>query len=541
MNPHAHKKEIPDLDWNNLLSVPDAKGFVRATDKYPATLLGELAYRFRELYWRNNDHPRPTGSQVAHTAHLVGRLAKELRGTPLPRRTSEELELINYLVTPRAVWSEVRLLHRASQQIIGESFCESRKAIASLFHRGWTSGKLSVAAYHLQQIAINLACATDFDGHIAKTVSASLPAVAKYDVSPVLMGGSFALLSLCGEHGDRRATRVLMRRGLTDLAAAEDYLDGAVIEGMSKPSEFRLACFFLSDLLRAHMTVDADKCASSWIPGRNEALDITTSWLEGGRYPIRNMVQHCNELYQHGLFSEFGTLYHQNGIRNFGRLKLDDCEEPWFLMKHLSNRPIGATAGEDIILVAMSSGDHNEAYRERSWELEGIRATGEEQGWHFDYVEVRDSTELAYHILRHHQQGSRVAVLHQLGHGDPNSAEFGYLHRERRSGLEVSSLFTNKESRELCEIARESVDTWVLHNCSTAAETSGSRRRLSNLTEALYEATEKEISVVGLRGQDAFDALTHRRGSDGKVVFTGRPVWVGAKRLHGTPRGPKVA
>lgn len=100
MNQHAAKKEIPGLDWKNLLSVPDAKGFVRETGEYPATLLGELAYRFRELYWRTNDHPRPTGGQVAHTAHLVGRLTKELRGTPLPRRTPEELELINYLVTP---------------------------------------------------------------------------------------------------------------------------------------------------------------------------------------------------------------------------------------------------------------------------------------------------------------------------------------------------------------------------------------------------------------------------------------------------------
>lgn len=541
MNQHAAKKEIPGLDWKNLLSVPDAKGFVRETGEYPATLLGELAYRFRELYWRTNDHPRPTGSQVAHTAHLVGRLTKELRGTPLPRRTPEELELINYIVTPRAVWGEVRPLHRAVQQTIGESFNESRRAIASLFHRGWSSGTFSVGTYFLQQIAINLACATDVDGHIAKMVGASLPAVAKYDVHPILMGGSFALVSMCGAYGDRKATRLLMRRGLPDLAAAEDYLDGAVIEGLSRPSEFRLSCFFLSDLLRAHMTVDADTVQSSWIPGRNEALDITTSWLEGGRYPIRNMVQHCNELYKHRLFSEFGTLYHQNGVRNFGRLKLDDCEEPWFLMKHLSNRPVAATAGEDIILVAMSSGDHNEAYRERSWELEGIRATGEEQGWHFDYVEVRDSTELAYHILRHHQQGSRVAVLHQLGHGDPAGAEFGYLHREKRSGLEVSALFTNKEHRELCKIARDSVDTWVLHNCSVAAETPGSRRRLSNLTEALYEATEREISVVGLRGQDAFDALTHRRGSDGKVLFTGRPVWFGAKRLHGRPRGPRVA
>lgn len=145
------------------------------------------------------------------------------------------------------------------------------------------------------------------------------------------------------------------------------------------------------------------------------------------------------------------------------------------------------------------------------------------------------------HTRPHHQQGSRIAVLHQLGHAEPSRAEFGYLHREKRSGLEVSSLFTNEDHRELCEIARDSVDTWVLHNCSVVAETPGSRRRLSNLTEALYEATEREISVVGLRGQDAFDALTHRRGSDGKVLFTGRPVWFGAKRPHGTPRGPKVA
>jgi hypothetical protein len=72
----------------------------------------------------------------------------------------------------------------------------------------------------------------------------------------------------------------------------------------------------------------------------------------------------------------------------------------------------------------------------------------------------------------------------------------------------------------------------VLHHCSTAARVPGSTRRLSNLAEALYKATDRRVTITGLRGNDAFDELTHSRDSDNRVRFTGRPVWKSASVLQ---------
>jgi hypothetical protein len=269
-----------------------------------------------------------------------------------------------------------------------------------------------------------------------------------------------------------------------------------------------------------------------WEPNTEEALDIARAWLEGGHYPIANYLSHFAALRDPIVAKHFGQLYQENGIRNIRRLQLSECEDPWFLVKHLSDCPSESTTSRDVILVAMSSSDHNDAYRERAWEFEDIRKSGETQGWEFDYVEVRDCSELAFHILRHQSQGSRVSVLHHLGHGSKDGAEFGKLDRDKRSELSRSEIFSDRDHRELCSIAQGTVDTWVLHHCSTAADDAKSNRRDSNLAEALHRATNQQVTVVGLRGNDAFDGFTHRRTSDNRVIFNGKPVWFGARRLQ---------
>lgn len=533
----APKERATKDDFKNGLSVPGLNKLERDMSEYPATILGDLAFRFRELYWRDRMCPRPTSRQLAQTAHLVGRLAREIRSVPVYQRSPEELELLNYLVTPRGVWPEARPFHHATKQIVGEYFCESGKAISSIFHRAWTKSTTSLRAYHLQQIALNLCTTDESYKQVLTIVGAAIPAPRHYKVSAALSGGAFALISICGEFGDRRTNKLLLTAGINSLSAAESTERLFVVDPLARPTEYRFTSFCFSDLLRAHCGVLTTKLGHPWSPTSEEAIDITRSWFEGGHYPIGNFFANCLAIGEDRHVLTFKKLFHQNGIRNINRLKLSDCDDPWFLARHLAERSADDVAGKDVILVAMSSGDHNDAYSERSWELEGIRVAGEDQGWSLDYVEVRDNTELAYHILRHHERGSRVAVLHQLGHGCSEGAEFGHLEREQRSVLSTPQLCTDRDAVELCAIAREAVDTWVVHGCSSAAENRESRRRLSNFAHALYEALDRDVTVRGLRGQDAFDELAHRRGPDNRVLFTGKPVWFGSKTWKGERHG----
>ena len=541
MSHFAPQERATKDDFKNGLFVPGGRKLERNLNEYPATILGDLAFRFRELYWRANGHQRPTSGQLAQTAHLVGRLAREIRSVPLYQRTGEELELINFLATPRGVWREVEPFHHAVRQIVGEYFCESDKVISSMLHRAWTRESCSDRLYYLQQIALNLCTADECFKQVLRIAGAAIPSARQYNVSPLMAGGSFALISICVLYGKDRAHKLLLTEGMDSLSAAEaigrSSVDSIgrffVVDPLSRPTEYRFTSFMFANLLTSHFDVHARRVGCSWEPSFDEALDITRSWFEGGHYPISNFFGSCKALRSDGLYSTFETLYRQNSIRNINRLKLSDCDDPWFLARHLAERPVEDATGRDVVLVAMSSGDHNDAYSERSWELEGIRAAGEEQGWNLDYVEVRDSTELAYHILRHHERGSRVAVLHQLGHGSVEGAEFGNLEREQSSGLLHASLFTNRDAVELCSIAREAVDTWVLHNCSSATDKPIAGRKLSNLAHALYEAMDRKVTVRGLRGMDAFDRLTHRRGADNRVLFTGKPVWFGSKTWKG--------
>lgn len=523
-----HPKER-DLNCKSFLPF---RSLNRDLSEYPDTLLGELAYRFRELYWRYEDHPRPAVRHLAQTAHLVGLLSRECERVPLSRRTEEELQLLNYLVTPRVLWPDAQAYYRATAHIVGESFVRDRKILSSVLRRAWTGGDASPATYHLHQIAIHLCADEDYYREVAKVIRSATPASAKYSVSSALAGGAFSLLSVSSVLGDRQATSVLLRSGLDRLGQAEGVDRLFVVDPMSRPTEYRFTSLFFADLLRASFEVTARKTATTISYTDEQLLDITRSWLEGSHHPVHNYFAHSNALSSGGLLSTFLKNYSTNGIRNFKRLELSECEDPWFLMNDLAERPPLATAGGDVILVAIGSGDHNDAFRNRGWEFEGIRSSGEEQGWSFDLVEVRDSVELSYHILRHHQQGSRVAVLHHLGHGSHLGAEYGQIEREKRSEISLSSLFTDRDHRELCSIAKDAVDSWVLHHCSTAARVPGSTRRLSNLAEALYKATDRRVTITGLRGNDAFDELTHSRDSDNRVRFTGRPVWKSASVLQ---------
>lgn len=523
-----------DLDWKTRLSVP-FRTLDRDMAEYPDSLLGELAYRFRELYWRDYDTPRPSGRDLAQTAHLVGLLSKEFDRVPLYRRSEEELQLITYLVTPRELWTETKPFYRATNGIIGDSFVRDGKLFSSIFGRAWRGNDASVATYYLHQIAINI-CASDgrFDD-VSRIVKSATPPATKYSVSAALAGGAFALLSMTATLGDRRAMDVLFTSGLPHLCQAESVDRLFVVDPMSRPTEYRFASFFLADLVRANAEVAARRQGGYVDLTEDELLDITRSWLEGSHFPIQNYLRHSNSLCDISV-QTFQENYRHRGIRNFRRLELSDCDDPWFLTGYLAERPVTATSGQDIILVASGSGDHNDAFSARGWEFEGIRSAGYEQGWSFDYVEVRDSTELAYHILRHHQQGSRVAVLHHLGHGSHVGAEYGRLDGEQRSQIGLSTLFTQPDHRELCSIAHDAVDTWVLHHCSTAARSPDSSRRIANLSEAIYEATDRKVTVTALRGNDAFDELRHVRDSNNRVRFTGKPVWRGASILKGSTR-----
>jgi hypothetical protein len=521
-----------EQDWTSRLSVP-FRTHNRDVTEYPDSVLGELAYRFRELYWRDYDTRRPSGGHLAQTAHLVGLLSQEFDRVPLYRRSEEELQLINYLVTPRTLWREAQPFHHAVQAIVGDALVRDAKLFSALFGRAWRGKEASVATYYLHQIAIHLCtCERRYDD-VVGIVRSAAPSPGKYAVSAALAGGAFALLAVSAELGDRRAMSLLLTSGLEYLCGAETVDRLFVVDPLSRQTEYRFASYFFSDLLRATVGVAAKKTGSCVDLTEDELLDITRSWLEGSHFPVTNFLGHSAALRCAMSVSTFQENYRNNGIRNFKRLELTDCDDPWFLARYLAERSPTETAGGDVILVAAGSGDHNDAFSARGWEFEGIRSAGYEQGWSFDYVEVRDSTELAYHILRHHQQGSRVAVLHHLGHGSHVGAEYGRLEREGRSEIALSKVFTDPEHRELCSIAKEAVDTWVLHHCSTAARTPSSARKISNLSEAIYEATDGRVTVTGLRGHDAFDELRHVRDTKNRVRFTGKPVWTGAAVLKG--------
>lgn len=518
--------------WADALKAPKHSKLGRDVKDYPSTLLGDLAYCFREAFSRTENHPPPTPQQLAYTAHLVGLFAQEYPRTPLHKRTDSELILINYLVTPRSVWKDAMPLLTATQNIIGDSLLESPKMLAALFRRAWTRGELSSTLYNSQQIALHLGMSESHYAKIGALVSLAAPSRNRYQVSPIEAGGAFALLSLSAELGHDKPRQALKTPGLLSLLHAEGIPGLEVINPLSRPTEYRFVSLYLAELLRAACSLNKIGAPKVFQPNRDESLDITQSWLEGSHFPITNYFRHIDALTDPTLAKTFGTLYNRHGIRNFMRLKLADSDDPWFLARIIAGRAVDITAGSRVIMIAASSGDHNDAYSERAWEFEEVRAAGESQGWQFDYVEVRDSAELAFHILRHQDQGSRVSVLHQLGHGCADSAEFGRLEQDARSQLTRRTLFSDPDQQELCGIASNAVDTWVLHHCSTADNSKGRNRKIANVAEALFTATDRQVNIVGFDGPDAFDSLTHRTNGRNEILFTGKPVWYGVRRFN---------
>lgn len=522
-------------DWGSTLKKP-----VRPEPmphlEYPVTALGQLAYHLRELFDRSENHPRPTTKQLCYTAYLVKEFARELQTKPLTDRSATELALINFVVTPRILWPEARPHAEAAQAAIYEAFFEIRNSLAAVFKHAWSSGQHSWTSEILQQIAINLAISSQEWEPMAALVHESLPAPHQYKVHRDIAPGSFGLLSLAYECGVEDANKLLCE-ALPVLLGYESL--GPTLCPLSRPQEFRLVSLPLSDLVTDHIRRANQKSSySTWEPNISEAIDIARSWMEGSSYALTNFFRHLQAVIKPELLGPFGQLYCHRGVRNILRLQLSDCDTPWFLANTLAQSCAQPQRQSDVILCAVGSGDHNTAFLERAWEFEELRQQGERDRWALDYVEVRDPLELACHILRHHEEGSRVRVLHYFGHGDAKTAGFGKLDQPTRSHLSLRGLFNNPHQRELCSIIKDSVDAVVLHTCSAASDKIPSSRKAGNIAEALYAATDGQVTVTALKGMDAFRSLNHRRNRRNDIIFTSDAAYCERKTIRSRGESP---
>jgi hypothetical protein len=73
----------------------------------------------------------------------------------------------------------------------------------------------------------------------------------------------------------------------------------------------------------------------------------------------------------------------------------------------------------DLILFAVGSGYHNDAYASREWEAENMGQHVEIEGRELNFVEVQDAQELAFNQLRHGERWTRIRVLLYCGRGSP--------------------------------------------------------------------------------------------------------------------------
>lgn len=504
----------------------------RDVETYPATLIGELAYRFRELFDRSEAHPPPSSKFLAHTAHLVGALAKELRFSPLHTRSLQDLVLLNYLVTPRELYPQTGPLIKAARETITEQFFSEKKVLQALLKRTWVDGDVPVTTYALQQLALNIAFRSRDHRPFVSLISGATPHAKRYQVSVLSVSGSFALLSLARELGCSKAARVLHGPALPLLLDAENRDRTCSLDPLSRPVEYRFASLFLADLNRVMISHTSEQCGLNWTPTELESIDITRAWLEGSSSPLNNYIAHGSDLTRAATCRSFKALYQGNGVRNFRRLDLYGAEDPSFLRDTLAEQSLQGCPSGDLILCAIGSGDHNDAYSSRGWEFEHVRQQGEIEGWNLDFVEVRDAQELAIHVLRHGQRGSRIRVLHYFGHGSPDSGEFGQLERDGRSQLSLRQLFSGRDEQELLTAIQQYVDTVVLHTCSAAQTPPNRTRKVANLAEGIYTGTQKQVTVIGLTGNDAFHSLEHTRNRNDEVLFLGKPVWYDAKVLR---------
>ena len=520
--------------WHTSLKAPK-NAPPRDAATYPATPLGELAYRFRELYNPAEGFAPPTSKDLAYTAHLIGHLARDMSKTPLHKRSFEDLVRINYIVTPRSIYPTAAFHFTAALSVVSGAFLRAAPRLQPIFNRAWRGGTCENLVHPLQQIALNLAWNGSDTKSIAALVSSAVPSRQRYGVADQCISGSFALLSLAREYDCKKVASILYGEALQMLYDAELRSRAYSLEPLSRPVEYRLGSLFLSDLNRAMISVDSSKYGHAWTPTELEAIDITRSWLEGGSHPIVNFINHGALLIDKGALSSFEKLYQLNGVRNFLRLRLKGADNPWSLAQTIALQSSSPKGGEDIILCAVGSGDHNNAFISRAWEFEAIREQGESEGWRLDFVEVRSADELAFHILRHGERGSRIRVLHYFGHGSPISGEFGQLEKIHRSQLVLRELFSQPKQQELLATIEANVDTVTLHTCGSAQTPIARTRKITNLAEGMYIGTKRQVTIIGLTSQDAFSTLEHKRDRTNRIVFTGKPAWYRAKVLSARP------
>jgi hypothetical protein len=284
----------PDTGLDSL-KAPKGKN-ARNVETYPTSLLGELAYRFRELFDPSEAHPPPSSKSLAHTAHLIGELGRELRVSPLHARPLQDLVLINYLVAPRDLYPQTEPFIKAARGTINEQFLSEKKVLESFLKRAWVDGDTPLTAYPLQQLVLNLAFRSRDYGPFASFISGATPHEQRYQPSTITASGSFALLSLARELGCSKAARILHGPALSLLLDAENRDRACSLEPLSRPVEYRFASLFLADLNRTMITHTSEKCGLTWTPSERESIDITNAWLEGSSSPLNNYIAHASAL-----------------------------------------------------------------------------------------------------------------------------------------------------------------------------------------------------------------------------------------------------
>jgi hypothetical protein len=421
---------------------------------------------------------------------------------------------------------------KATRGIIADRFFSEKKSIQRCLQQAWVGTDIPDIVGTLQQIALNLAFTTKAFQPIATVISGATPSAKRYRTSCFMVGGSLALLSLARELGCKKAAGILFGPAFPLLLHAENAARALSLDPLSRPVEYRFASLFLADLNQSVISHTSKKYGLGWTPTVYESTDMTRAWLEGSSAPLNNYLAHSSALMDPEVCKSFEILYHRSGVRNFRRLELEGAEDPAWLRNALTEQSLQEYPSEDVILCAIGSGDHNDAYASRGWDFEHVRQQGQDDGWEMDFVEVRDAQELAFHVLRHGDRGSRIRVLHYFGHGSRDSGEFGKLDQQGRSQLSLRKLFSGEDEQELLQAIRKYVDTVVLHTCSSAQTPPDRARRIANFAEGIYAGTKKEVTVVGLTGNDAFHALEHKRNRHNEILFLGKPVWYSSKVLR---------
>ena len=343
----------PSKDWSSFLRKPGAHDHQRSTE-YPLTALGQLAYHLRELFDRREHQPRPTPKQLYQTAHLVHAFSQELRSRPLTVRSPIELALINYVVTPRDFWGGALPHAQVAWDAVHNSFLESQRSIIRLLKHSWSHPELIETVNPLQQIALNLSVSRGDLESLAALVRRSLPNPGTYKPHYEIAPGSVAMLSISHKLGVREASHTLFTEALKPLLTYESL--APFLCPLSRPHEFRFISFALSGLLQARIQgVKTNASLHMWEPTWSESVDITRSWMEGSSRALLNFFKHLEALKEPEVLTSFAQLYCHRGIRNILRLKLSECDTPWFLVESLVQSCRQPQFKRDVILCAITT------------------------------------------------------------------------------------------------------------------------------------------------------------------------------------------